>query len=457
MISFVNSLVLIGSFIFFISSSLRHLLFKSTSLDLTLFDQWVYLISQGLHPISSITGFHVLGDHAAFILYPISLLYRLYSTEYWLFIVQAIALAVGCIPVYKLSRQADLSKTYSSAIAFSYLLYPVLFNANFYTDYRPEAIAVPSLVWAVWAVRANKTIHLFGALILALTCKDSLTLLVVSFGVWLLLLGKRLYGIGAIALGSVWYVATIGYLVPLLRQGQAGGVVFYGSIGSSPKEILITLITNPQLVLSKFLALDNLFYYLLLIVPVIVAVNWRQIVVLIPALPMLLLNTLSDYSAQRDLIHHYALPIVPFLFVWLIDSIAQSQKQGQRKWLRPRVIVISAVISFLLLAKPDYFISRYLPNLPHVGALRTAVSLVTTKESVLTTSNIAPHLSHREIIKVFNPEWKFTEGMQNFKYILLDLKNNFNEINPDVLPSLKSNSDYKLSYENDQVYLFVKG
>lgn len=454
--SLINGLVLIGSIVFFISSSLRHWLFKSTALDLTLFDQWVYLISQGLPPISSITGFHVLGDHAAFILYPISLFYKIYSTEYWLFLIQALSLASGCLPVYKLSRQVELSKSYSSAISLAYLLYPVLFNANFYTDYRPEAIAVPSLLWAVWAVRANKLVPLFGCLSLALTCKDSLTLLVLSFGIWLLLLGKRLYGVGAIALGSVWYLATIGYLVPLLRQGQAGGVAFYGSWGHSPKEILFTLLTQPQLVLSKLVAPDNIFYYLLLLMPLLVGVNWRLALVLLPALPLLLLNTFSDYSAQRDLIHHYALPIVPFLLLWFIDSVAHYQKKGQRKWLKPRVIVVSALVSFLLLAKPDYFVTRYLPNLPHVGALRAAVSLVTTKESVLTTSNIAPHLSQREVIEVFRLERKFEEGMQKFKYILLDLKNNSNEINSDLLPSLRLDPQYKLSYDNDEVYLFIK-
>ena len=38
-----------------------------------------YLVNQGLPPTSSILGFHLLGDNAAFILYPIALLYKTHS------------------------------------------------------------------------------------------------------------------------------------------------------------------------------------------------------------------------------------------------------------------------------------------------------------------------------------------------------------------------------------------
>ena len=51
----------ISSLILFGCSSLRHALFQSTALDLAFFDQLVYLVSQGLPPISSIFGFHLLG------------------------------------------------------------------------------------------------------------------------------------------------------------------------------------------------------------------------------------------------------------------------------------------------------------------------------------------------------------------------------------------------------------
>lgn len=54
-------------------SSLRHALFQSGAFDLGIYDQVVYLISQGQPPISSFLGFHHLGNHAAWAVYVLSL------------------------------------------------------------------------------------------------------------------------------------------------------------------------------------------------------------------------------------------------------------------------------------------------------------------------------------------------------------------------------------------------
>ena len=81
----------VGTLVLFAASSLRHFLFQSTAFDLGIFDQAIYLISQGENPISSFLGFHIIGDHAAGIFYPLALLYKVYPSVYWLFVVQALA------------------------------------------------------------------------------------------------------------------------------------------------------------------------------------------------------------------------------------------------------------------------------------------------------------------------------------------------------------------------------
>ena len=94
---------------FFLCSSLRHALFQSASFDLGIFDQAVYLISQNLSPISTFIGFHILGDHAAVIFYPIAILYKIYPDVHWLFAIQALVLASGIPLVWQLAIQSGLS------------------------------------------------------------------------------------------------------------------------------------------------------------------------------------------------------------------------------------------------------------------------------------------------------------------------------------------------------------
>ncbi|MEB3151518.1 MAG: DUF2079 domain-containing protein [Sphaerospermopsis sp.] len=444
----------------FFCSSIRHFLFQSTALDLALFEQWTYLISQGLPPISSLFGFHVLGDHAALIFYPIALLYKIYPNVHLLFAVQAIALAIGAIPVYALSVQSGLSVVYAQAIALSYLLYPSLFNSNFYTDFRPEAIAIPALLWAMWAGIGGKSWQLAIAVVLTLSCKDTLSLTIVACGIWLLLIQRPRYGLGCIVAGIVWFGVTVGYFVPMLRTGQAGGVVFYASLGSSPAEILQRLITEPSLILTKLFQPDTLFYYLLLVLPVIIGLHWRQGIYAIPALPMLLLNVLSDYPAQRDLIHHYSLPIFPFLIVWLLHSIKYYKKSQKRPWLNQRLLIIWALITFLLLAKYDFFFTRYLTKINRLDSLYTAVNLVQTHDSVLTTAKTAPHLSERQNIQIIHNSKEQKAILQNFQYILIDAldvdKENTPEYLIELVYQLKNKPEFQLTYQQDDVYLFKK-
>ncbi|MBD2300540.1 DUF2079 domain-containing protein [Nostoc sp. FACHB-87] len=456
-INSVSWMIGVSALILFLCSSLRHALFQSTALDLAVFDQWVYLASQGLPPISSFFGFHLLGDHAAFILYVIALLYKIYPDVHWLFAIQAIALAVGAVPIYALSLQSGLSISYARTIALSYLLYPALFNINFFTDFRPEAIAVPALLWAMWAGMTHRTLQLILAVALTLSCKEILSLTVIALGIWLWLIQhRRLYGLGCIFIGTVWYLITIGYLVPMLRNGQAGGVVFFRSLGDSPTQILWNIITNPALILGKFFAPETLFYYLLLLLPVLIGLHWRTIMVILPGLPMLLLNILSDYSAQRDLVHHYSLPIFPFIIVWLVHSISHYQKHQKRSWLKPHILLAWSIAAFLLLAKYEFFVTRYLSNLPNLNSLYTAVNLVQTHGSVLTTSRIAPHLSQRPVIKLTNMNL-VPDGVNNFEYILINSNTtNKPEFSSSLITQLQSNKAFHLIYQQDNIYLFTK-
>jgi uncharacterized membrane protein len=102
----VASIIAITALVLFFCSSLKYILFKSTAWDLGVFHQAVYLISQGQPPISSYLGYHILGDHAAWIWYPLALLYKIYPSVYWLFAVQAIALAISALPTWQATREA---------------------------------------------------------------------------------------------------------------------------------------------------------------------------------------------------------------------------------------------------------------------------------------------------------------------------------------------------------------
>jgi uncharacterized membrane protein len=448
-------LVLLSSVIFFACSSVRHLLFQSGAFDLGIFDQALYLISQGRSPVPSLIGFHILGDHAAWILYPLALLYKIYPSVYWLFAVQAVALAVGAIPVYQLARQAELQKNWAIVLAGVYLLYPLVFNVNIF-DFHPEVIALPALLWAVFTARQGK-IGWFGlSLAIVLGCKAVLSLTVAALGVWLVVFEKkRLYGAIALFAGIIWFLLASQVIIPTFRPGGVEAVARYSYLGNSVLEIAQNVILKPGLILGQIFSLGTLEYLVLLALPLLWGFSGRSLSCLIPALPTLIINILSTSASQRNLVQQYSLPILPFLMVMAIASLAEQRVWLKKKW----AIVLWSVITFLVLAKYGYFGSKYLETLATWQATNTAIHQIQTEGGVLTTHDIAPHLSHRSLVK-FTDATKPLPNLSEFDYVLLNVRHPGWQSNPTFAQSLVSQlqqtPQFQLQYEQDQVYLFTK-
>ncbi|MBO3462163.1 DUF2079 domain-containing protein [Aetokthonos hydrillicola Thurmond2011] len=454
----VGWLIGISALILFASSSVRHLLFQSTAWDLGIFDQAVYLISQGEKPVSSFLGFHILGDHAALVFYPLAVLYKIFPSVYWLFAVQAFALAIGSLPIWYLARLAGLSNNLGVAIATAYLLYPLIFNINLF-DFHPDVIALPALLAAVLAAKTKQIWWFCASLVLVFLCKEVLSLTVIALGVWLLVFEKRrLYGAIAIITGIIWFMITTKGIIPYFGGTAASverHISRYSYLGHSFPEIFQNLLFHPELIFNKVFSVDNLFYLVLLLAPVIWGFSLSGITPLIGAVPTLALNLLADDPLQKDLIHQYSLPAIPFLFLIVIQSLAVG-----KGWLKhKRNIILWALVAFLALAKFGYFWSRYLIPIDTWQATRDAIAQVQKKGSVYTTAEISPHLSQRKFINLTDAHSPPID-LNTFDYVLLNVRHpgwaSSQEFATSLVNQLKNQQSFKPSYQRDDVYLFVK-
>jgi uncharacterized membrane protein len=464
-------MIVATTIVLFACSSARHALFHSTAYDLAIFDQAVYLISQNQTPFSSLMAVNILGDHTAFIFYPLALLYKIYPDVHWLLFVQAISLALGAWPSWSLARQAGLNERKSMAVAALYLLYPAVFNVNLF-DFHPEVIAVPAFLAAIVAARLDKILWFCAAIVLILSCKAVLSLTVAAMGLWLLLFDKkRNCGLLALFFGVAWFLIATQAIIPYFNQGKEhAGIGRYQYLGKSVLEIAVNLILKPNLVLGRLFSLETFEYLALLLFPIIWWISPRHLTPLISAVPMLAMNLLSDIPAQRDLIHQYSIPIFPFLLVAVIANLSDSNQQEFKlpkifdKLRIPslpldKMIVTWALIAFLCLAKYGYFWTIYLEALDTLPATKEAISLVQTKGNVLTTANIAPHLAHRPVVKLtqaHTPPANLTE----FDYVLLNLRYpgwmSDRDFVQNLVTQLKNTPEFQLKYQRDDIYLFTK-
>ncbi|MDX2211863.1 MAG: DUF2079 domain-containing protein [Oculatellaceae cyanobacterium bins.114] len=440
--------------VLFIASSVRHALMYSTGFDLGIFDQAVYLISQGLPPISSLMGFHILGDHAAFIFYPLAVLYAIHPDVHWLFFVQAVGLALGALPVWALARQAGTSERWAIALAIVYLLYPLIFNVNLF-DFHPDVLAPVGLLTAVWAARSHRVAWFCGAIAFVLSLKAVLSLTVAALGLWLLIFEKRRI-MGAIALlaGISWFLFATQWIIPVFSGAPPAAVSRYADFGSSPLEIAKTLILNPGLAASQILNLTNFGYLTILFLPLIWGLSGRHSSALIGALPTVFLNLLSEGSGQKDLLHQYSLPALPFLMLVVIATVAADQS-----WLRqPRWAILWSLVFFFAFAKVGYFGSRYLGAMDTWQANREAIAHIQTQGGVLTDNRLASQVSQRPVVKLLGRRFRLL--LQDIDYVWLDMRHpdpQQQDVATDLLQHLQQHPQFQLRYQRDDVYLFRRG
>ena len=463
--------------ILFAASSLRHWLIQSTAFDLAIYDQVAYLMGRGALPYATVSDMHHMGNHAAYSFYIAGALYAIYPSVHWLFGIQAIGLSLGAWPTWGLARQAGLSQRLSLVMGAVYLLYPLIFNVNLF-DFHPEVMVIAALLGAVWAARAGRLLLFTGLIVYVLGGKAVLSLTVFGLGFWLLFWErKRWAGAIALALATGWFLGATQVIIPLFNDGEGHDAVGrYSYLGSSVLEVAKNVLLRPDLVLGKVFSLDTAIYLLLVAVPLIWWLLAGRLGALVATAPAIALNVLSMADQQRDLVHQYSLPVVPFLIVAAIAGIQHSfvspEPGGVWRWLAQRspvwwgrlktgvqggwVPLAWAVVCFLALAKFGYFGSIYVDQLDTWPAAREAIAQIETKGGVLTTAELAPQLAHRETIRQIEagiePDW------DQYTYVLLNLRHPGQEatleFSQDLQSTLDQSDTFELVFEESDVLLF---
>lgn len=450
------SILTIATLLLFFCSSLRHALFRSTGFDLGIFDQAIYLISQGFPAIPTIRfDYHIVADHAAFVFYPLAVLYWIFPDVHWLFLTQAISLASAILPLYKIARQAGLGHLRAICLCWVYLLYPVVFNVNLF-DFHPEVIAIPLLLTAVYAARTKKIVLFVSCLIGILLCKVVLALTVAALGLWLIFFeNRRLYGLVASIAGLTYFLIGTQFIIPNFTGLEHISLYRYSYLGDSIPQILINLLLEPERWFMQVFRFETLTYLLLLFIPIAWGLAPTYSAPLLVTIPTLLLNILSQEETQRDLGNQYQLPMLPFFMVTLIDAM-----QARRTWLKARTIIIAwAIIGFIGLSRWWYFLpNRYFMTLDNWSALRSAVSIVSPTGGVLTDNYLAPHFTHRVLINTLDLVSAETD-LNPYKYVVLNLRHPWppsqKRVN-DLAERMLQEASFKAILNRDDVVVYAR-
>lgn len=330
----------------------KHTLFHTNIYDLGQYNQALWLISRGLYPYSTAQGVHILGNHAAFLLYPLALLYWITPDVRALLVLQSVVIALGAIPLFLIGR-ARGNAVLGLAAGVAYLLHPATQNMNLF-DFHPDALAATALLFALWAAEERRWWTLVGCCAVVLAAKENFSLTIACLGLWLALKQRAWWRGGLIcAVGIAWFFFTTQVVLPYFNdQGHSLHLLErYAQYGNSVPAIAATFLRHPSLLLAPLIQPDSLTYMWMLIAPfALLCLLSPQYLVL--ALPALVLNLLSSSVAQRSIVFHYNALIVAVAAVATLETLllideraARNEERGAK--IKVRRIVLAGALLWL--------------------------------------------------------------------------------------------------------------
>ena len=416
--------------ILFSTAAFQHYLFGTQVWDIGLFEQFSWLIGEGkLTAISSLRQVAPLEDHFSLLLLPLGAIYKVFPSTFSLIGLQSIAL--GSLPAVAayVGVRRQIKARLVWALIFAIVLCPYSFLVN-RGDFHPDVLTIPFMIVAIFEATQERRWRYYFCLLITLFAKNAQALFGFGLGLYAIARGRYIRGLITIVMSIFWwFLAT--------HLSTAGGdhvAIRLGYLGDTKLEMLATLLVRPWIVFSVASPSDIFLYTLGLSLPFIALLRKPALACLLGAAPVYLVNIISDSGIQRELNHHYSIPILAFLIAGCLDSMPLlSIKVSQIQKNVFNATLILSLVAFLGYSRIMYFQSRYLPRLPEAVAFQSVVSGIGPQESVLASSNYVVHLAGRERISQiekddYQQKWPFDVILLPSDNALINVRGRLREV-----------------------------
>jgi uncharacterized membrane protein len=444
-------------------ADMRHRAFWSGRFDLGNLTQAVWSTAHGRWlEVTDTQGRQIsrLGAHFDPIVATLAPLWRLWPNPMLLLTVQAVAVALGAVPVFLLARKHLDSEWAGLGCALAYLLYPAT-GWLVVDDFHPVALATPLLLAGIWLLDEDRLLPFAVVAGLACLTKEHVGFIVAALGLWYAATRRRPAGLAIAAAGAAISIVAIAVVVPHFAPG--GGSPFegrYADVGGSPQGILRTAVTHPGRIADAGLELRDLHYLFHLLVPL----GFLPLLgpaVAATALPEIGLNVLSDVDTQTSIHFHYTAGAIPGLVAGAIFGAKRLRRLRQPiAGLALRSLVAIAVACSVVYGPVPLW--RHVPfgatlgayqyeHTSHADAAARALEAVPRGVALSASNTLGAHLSDRRRIFSF-------PVVRDARWVIVDTKRmSFGDDNLAhtkglaALAELRRNRSWGLVFQQDGV------
>lgn len=371
-----------------------------------------------------------LGEHTQVVHVLLLPLYVVWPSHLLLELCETAALASAALPVYWMARRHSGSAECGVVLAGAYLLYVPMHFLDIAIDlktFRPTCFGLAALMFAMDQLERRRYRTMALLMLIALSAKEDYAAIIAPLGLWLAYRGsdrrERWIG-GGLSAGTVVYlVLVITVLIPAFRSGDDVHYArYFGELGSSPGDIVRSLLTQPALVLSKLFSLRSIVYALVLLVPLgmLPLLSPGRLSVALPLFGVLCLLELSaDPGARGQMLvplHHFHAPLIPILFWAAAGGLAALSASAGPRWLILRHVSSPFACRFALLSalatgavfgysplsigfwdpgSTGYWRSRYVPG-RRAEMFARIETLIPKDARVASTDFVHPRFTHHE-------------------------------------------------------------
>jgi uncharacterized membrane protein len=336
---------------FFTVRSHHH--FNTYNYDLGQLDNQFYNLLHG-HPFRCTPliregNWSELRNHAEFALFPLLPFYAIAPRAETLLIMQAIIVASGAIPLYRFAARR-LSPALGVVLSYAYMLYAPMHGAIFF-DFHLQPLAAAFILWMIDMFDERRTALFVVFFILAISCREDISVGLACFGLFLMLTGHRTRaGFWIFTISTTVFVLLRFVFMPL--AGSWGFAEIYKDLFPGEEHnfvgIVKTLITNPVFSFRTMLTQDKLRYLIQVLVPV-AFMPLRRVWLWLAVVPGIFFTVLTTgYGATTNIGYQYSGHYAAYIFpaaVLALAAFGTSADGLVRRRAAAVVIVVATLIT----------------------------------------------------------------------------------------------------------------
>jgi uncharacterized membrane protein len=395
--------------VFFWLAWLRHASFNSSGFDLGIYDQVTWNTLHGRWFFYTTTGAPTLhfSNHVSPNILLVAPLYLLHSGAETLLFIQPLTIALGGLPLFWLARQKLGSNFAALALLAAYLLFPTLQIVNLW-DYHPPVLSVCFFMVAFYFLETRRPGWFVLFALLAMLGKEQLPLQVAFLGGYALLRYRYGWAGGSIIVVALtWFFIMMNWIIPAYSTTEAHLFLgYYADLGDSPAQILLTVLTRPDLVIENLWQPAKLQYLVDVFTP-FAGLPLLGLPILAIGAPSFAINLLSANTAMHDATGgQYGADVAPWLAWAALYGLYFAQRglyrlPPLRRWATPALAILLLAVALtwqlfrgyspLALDPPHWEITA------HDRLAQRFIDQIPPEASLAAQGKLYPHLSTRVI------------------------------------------------------------